>query len=131
MKQHDGNIAITILVKMMLTDGRYRLQKYVRDHLSIIASYDELEEELFAELHRTEADGDEESESKGFNQLGKESVHKADDKNAGDKATDEEWIEKIVWFDDWVWIQALTPSAKRARTDDETPADSRVPSKGK
>ena len=122
MKQHDGKMAITILVKMMPTDGRYPLQKYFRDHLSKIASYDELE--IFAELHRREADGDKGSDSKGFNQLGEESAQKPDDKNADDKATEEEWIEKIVWSVDWGWIQALKPSAKRARTDDETPADS-------
>ena len=58
LKQHDGETAITIFVKMMPADGRYPLQKYIRGHLSKIASYDELEEELFAELHRREADGE-------------------------------------------------------------------------
>ena len=58
LRQHGGKMAITILVKMMLTDGRYPVQKYLRDNLSKIAGYDELEEELFAELHRREADGE-------------------------------------------------------------------------
>ena len=34
LKQHDGKTAITILIKMMLTDGRYPLQKYLQDYLS-------------------------------------------------------------------------------------------------
>ena len=60
--------------------------------MSKIAGYDELEEELFAELHRREPDGDKGSYSKGFNQLGEESAQKPDDKNADDNATEEEWI---------------------------------------
>ena len=103
------------------------MQKYLRDHLSKITSYDELEEELVAELHRRDADGEKGSDTKGFNQLGEESAQKPDDKTADDKVMEEEWVEKTVWTDDWGWIRALTPSAKRARTDDETPPDFRAP----
>ena len=52
LKQHDGKTAITILIKMMPTDGSYPLQKYLQDYLSKITSHNELEEELVAELHR-------------------------------------------------------------------------------
>ena len=99
LKQHGGKMAITILVKMMPTDGRYPLQKYLRDNLSKLAGYDESEEELFAELHRREADGDEGGDAKGLNQIGEEG-----DKNADDKATEEEWTEKTVWSEEWGWI---------------------------
>ena len=116
LRRHDGKMAVTILVKMMPTDGRYSLQKYLRDLFSKNLSYEALEEELLAELHRTEADGDKGGDAKAIHQITKEILE-----GEKEKVAEEEWIEKTVWNDDWGWIQALTPSPKRVRTDDETP----------
>ena len=126
LKQDDGKMSVTILVKMMPTDGRYPLQKYLRDLLCKELSYEQLEEELLAELHRREADGDKGGDAKSIHQIAEEVSE-----GEKEKVAEEEWIEKTVWNDDWGWIQALTPSPKRLRTDDETPQDSRVPPKGK
>ena len=56
---------------MMPTDGRYPLQKYLRDLLSKVGSYDELQE-LLAELHRREADGDKGGDAKCIHQIAEE-----------------------------------------------------------
>ena len=98
LQQNGGKIGITILVKMMPTDGRYPLQKYLRDILVRMKSYEELEEELLAELHRREADGDKSGDAKGIHQVAEENPE--DEK---EKAAEDEWTEKTVWSDDWGW----------------------------
>ena len=67
LRLDDGRMAQTILIKMMPSEGRNSIQRHLREHLSKIQNYDELEEELYAELYSREADGDKPG---GFNQLG-------------------------------------------------------------
>ena len=83
-------LAAVILIKMLPSDGRYATQKHLRDFLSKANNYDELEEELYAELYRREADGDKPG---GINQLGG-----PDGKNEDEKENGEEWPEQI-WQD--------------------------------
>jgi hypothetical protein len=67
-KEEHGRMAMTILIKMMPSDGRKSFQRHLREHVSKTKSYDDLEEELFAELLCREADGDK-TGSGGLNQL--------------------------------------------------------------
>ena len=114
-------MAMTILINMMHSEGRNPIQNHVREFLHKAKDYEELEEELHAELFRREADSNDKKDG-GINQL--------DD--VPDVLSDEQtWVD--VWHQDLGWIQALAPAAKRPRTsdnDDEKPQDSKVP-KGK
>ena len=117
-------MAQTILVKMMPSEGRSLMQRHLREHLSKIKSYDDLEEELYAELYRREADG---AKPGGINQL-----EKSDEKIEDEKEKGEEWPKQIwldVWSPEYGWVQTLQAlEAKRPREgDDETPQDSKVP----
>ena len=58
LAEENGRLATVILIKMLPSDGRYPIQKHLRDFLSKAKNYDELEEELYAELCRREADGE-------------------------------------------------------------------------
>ena len=106
------------------------MQRHLREHLSKIKNYNDLEGELYAELYRREADGDKPG---SLNQLGG-----SEDKNDDEKEKVEEWPEQVwqdVWSPEFGWVQALQAlETKRPREgDDETPQDSKVPrnSKGK
>ena len=128
-----GRMAMTILIKMMPADGNRPMQKHLREFLSKANAYDELEEELYAELYRRES----ESEKK------EGCINQVEDEQGEDGDT--EWVESTAWHQETGWIQVLTPNAKRARLgpsqdshksseDEETPPDSKVPkgkSKGK
>ena len=50
LKDENGCMAMTILIKMMPSDGRNSVQRHLRECLAKIKDYDELEEELHAEL---------------------------------------------------------------------------------
>ena len=52
LRQDNGRMAQTILIKMMPSDRNNPMQKHLRGHRSKAKSYDELEEELQAELFR-------------------------------------------------------------------------------
>ena len=43
-KDENGKMAMTILIKMMPNEGRYPIQKHLRDFLSKIMAYNESEE---------------------------------------------------------------------------------------
>ena len=60
-------MAMTILIKMMPSDGRNSVQRHLRECLAKIKDYDELEEELHAELYRREVETD---NAGGITQLG-------------------------------------------------------------
>ena len=49
---------MTILIKIMPSDGRNSVQRHLRESLAKIQDYDELEEELHAELYRREVETD-------------------------------------------------------------------------
>ena len=87
---------------MMPSDGRNSLQRHLREPFSKTKSYDDLEEELFAELQRREADGDK-TGSGGVNQLSESEKKKENEK-------EESWPE-LTWQDVWSpecgWVQAL------------------------
>ena len=74
------------------SEGRNSIQRHIREHLSKIKNYDELEEELYAELYRREADVDKPG---SFNQLGG-----PEEKNEDEKEKGEEWPEQ-TWQDVW------------------------------
>ena len=68
------------------------MQRHLREHLSKIKNYDDLEEELYAELYRREADG---NKLGGFNQLGG-----VEEKNEDETDNVEERPQQ-VWQDVW------------------------------
>ena len=71
------------------------------------ATYDDLEEELYAELYRRESENE---KGGGINQL------KGKAENKENEATDDvDWTEMTCWNQELGWIQVLAPSAKRAR----------------
>ena len=75
-------MAQTILVKMMPSESRNSMQRHLREHLSKIKNYDDLEEEVHAELYRPEADADKPG---GFNQLGGSEEKNEDEKEKGEE----------------------------------------------
>ena len=87
LAEENGRLATVILIKMLPSDGQYPIQKHLRDFLSKARSYDELEEELYPELYRREADGDKPG---GFNKRGG-----LEEKNEDEKEKGEEWPEQI------------------------------------
>ena len=105
LRESDGRMAQTILIKMMPSDGKNSIQKHFREHLSKAKSYDELKEKLHAELFRRDAENHDKKDG-GFNQVeeGPESTEAADEKI---------WMD--VWYRDHGWIQALAPAAERPR----------------
>ena len=88
LQKDGGRTAMTILVKMMPNEIRISFQRHLREHLSKVTNYDDLEEELHAEMYRRESEGD--KESKNINQL--ENPKAA---NQEDNVVDEEssWVE--------------------------------------
>ena len=91
---------MSILVKMMPNEDRNPLQRHLREHLSKVTDYDDLEEELHSEMYRRESEGD--KESKNINQLENQKIA-----NQEDNVVDEEsgWME--CWHPELGWIQAL------------------------
>ena len=67
LQKDGGRTAMTILVKIMPNERRNSLQRHLREHLSKVTNYDDLEEELHAEMYTRESEGD--KESKNINQL--------------------------------------------------------------
>ena len=67
LQKDGGRTAMTILVKMIPNESRNSLQRHLREHLSKVTNYDDLEEELHLEMYRRESEGD--KESKNINQL--------------------------------------------------------------
>ena len=57
LAEENCRLATVIPIKMLTSDGRNSIQRHLREHLSKIKKYD-LEEELYAELCRREAEGD-------------------------------------------------------------------------
>ena len=112
------------------SEGRNSIQRHLREHLSKIKNYDELEEELYAELYRREADGDKPG---GFNQLGGSEEKNEDEKDKGEEWPEQTWQD--VWSPEYCWVQALQALEilRPWEGDDETPQHSKVPrtSKGK
>ena len=119
LKDENGRMAATILIKMMPSDGRNSVQRHLRESLAKFKDYDELEEELHAELYRREAETD---KAGGINQLG------ALEGIEGEKDKDAEWTEEIwqdVWSPEYGWVQAL--ENKRPREgDDEGAQEAKV-----
>ena len=74
---------MTILVKVMLNQNSNSIQRHLREQLSKVTNYDDLEEELRAELYRRESEGY--KESKNINQLENPKVA-----NQEDNVVDEE-----------------------------------------
>ena len=61
-----GSLAMTLLINMIPSEGRNSIQKHLREHLSKVKDFDELEEELHAELYRRETEN---KTDKGIKQL--------------------------------------------------------------
>ena len=93
LKMENGRIAKTILIKMLPSEGRNPIQRYLRENLQQYDDYDDLEEELHKELYRREAETDKPS---GINQISEDAPE--DDK---EKVAEEEWAETTVWSDEW------------------------------
>ena len=72
LREDSGRTAMTILVKIMPSEGKNSLQRHLWEYLSKAATYDDLEEELLAELYRREGS---ESSAKSFNQLEQHKGH--------------------------------------------------------
>ena len=66
LREESGRTSTTILVKIMLSEGRNSLQRHLRKYLAKAATYDDREGKLLAELYWREGL---ESSAKGFNQL--------------------------------------------------------------
>ena len=103
-----GRMANTILIKMLPSDGRNSVQRYLRENLAKFEYYDDLEEELHKELYRREA---ETHKTGGINQV---------EEIEGEKEKDAQWTEEVwqdVWNPDYGWVQAL--ENKRPRDGEE------------
>ena len=130
MHENGGKLAQTVFIKMMPGDGSNSMQKYLREVLSKHETYDELEEEMYRELARRE----DKKDAGGLNQIDGDSYGvwgglglPTDEARAETPASDG-GTERSVWDEELGWINVLVPNAaKRPRSDDETPPDSKVP----
>ena len=104
LKNENCKMAMIVLIKMIQNVGRYLIQKHLRDFLSKIMAYDELEEELHATLYRREADGD--KKDGAINQL------ELPDQE-GEFEEEGDWITALS--SEYESIQAIAQSAKRPR----------------
>ena len=86
MKVEKGRMAKTILIKMLPSDGRNSVQRYLRENFAKFENSEDLDEELHKELHRREAETDKTS---GIHQMG------ALEEIEGEKEKNAEWAEKI------------------------------------
>ena len=108
LKIDKGRMAKTILIKMLPSDGRNPVQRYLRENLAKFEYYDDLEEELHKELYRREAETE---KTGGINQV---------EEIEGEKVKGAEWEEEVwqdVWSPDYGWVQAL--ENKRPRDGEE------------
>ena len=108
MKIDKGRMAKTILIKMLPSDGRNPVQRYLRENLAKFEYYDDFEEELHKELYRREAETE---KTGGINQV---------EEIEGEKVKGAEWEEEVwqdVWSPDYGWVQAL--ENKRPRDGEE------------
>ena len=102
LAEENGRLALVILIKMRPSDGRYPIQKHLKNFLSKAKNFDELEEELYSELYRREADSDKPGSLNQFGGL--------EEKNDDEKEKSEEWPEQIwqeVWSPEYGWVQTL------------------------